>query len=617
MTNPHIGILPLGGELMDLLRQGRDFNTLDRYLAGFLMQEASRPVKELALAVALTSQATREGHVCLDLSGIAGRSLGNPAEEPLLTPPLEAWCQVLRESGVVGQPGDDMPLILDPRNRLYLHRYWDYEQRLAEGLLRRAQQSPGQLDRSRLKTDLERLFPPSSSGLPDDQKIAAATAVLKPFTVISGGPGTGKTTTVVRLLALLRQQLGGKRLRIALTAPTGMAAARLQQAIRLAKTRLPLDREQLQDLPETATTLHRLLGVKSQGSGFRYHKHHPLPLDLLILDEASMVDVALMAKLMDALPDSARLILLGDHHQLASVEAGAVLGDLCEGCEGPGGGFAQVLESLTGQPIPSADSPRNRLSDHVVVLRQSYRFSDASGVGQLARAVNSGSTDEACRQFATGPGRDDLNWLPGPAQAVEQSVRHFSELAEMIRSAEPVPKLFDKLYEFRLLCALRSGPRGVDQVNQSITRRLVQSGQIAAQQEWYPGRPVMMTRNDYTLNLYNGETGLVLPDPQQPDRLSVVFSDADQGLRWINPSRLPHCDTVYALTVHKSQGSEYAHVLLQLPDRDSPVLCRELLYTAITRAKTRFSIVGPEAVFRTAVSRQMQRTSGLQDRLQE
>ncbi len=615
MTRDHSGLLPLNPDLAARLRACADFNALDLYLANFLMGEAVSPDFELALAVALTSQATREGHLCLDLAGMADQALETPGERPFHTPSLEAWRETLLASGVVGRPGDPQPLILEPQNRLYLHRYWRYEQQLGEALLKRVRQPSGPLDRQQLKADLDTLFPPASGETPDGQKLAAASAVLHPFTVISGGPGTGKTTTVVRLLALLRQQPGGEHLRIALAAPTGMAAARLQQSIGLARSRLPLNRTQIDSLPESASTLHRLLGVTSQGTGFRHHRRRPLPLDLLILDEASMVDVALMAKLMEALPEHARLILLGDHHQLASVEAGAVLGDLCEGCEGPQGEFARELEAVTGQPIVPTAQSDNRLSNHVMVLRKSYRFSDASAIGQLSQAVNRGDKDDACRQLSQADGTGGLAWLSGSSRAIEQALEHFSELADMIESNTPVPQLFRKLHEFRVLCALRDGPGGVVSLNRMITRRLSEAGRIPAHSIWYPGRPIMITRNDYQLNLYNGETGLVLPHPDQADVLSVAFYGADQTLRWVNPSRLPHCETVYALTVHKSQGSEYDHVLLTLPDRDSPVLCRELIYTAITRAKSRFSLVGPEAVLRTAIGRPMQRMSGLRDRL--
>ncbi|MET0049690.1 MAG: exodeoxyribonuclease V subunit alpha [Candidatus Thiodiazotropha sp.] len=615
MTADHASILPLNHDLTMRLRACAEFNAVDLYLANFLMTEAVRPAMELALGVALTSQATREGHLCLDLEEASGQTFEASGEMSLHTPALETWCEVLLASGVVGRPGEFQPLILDHRNRLYLHRYWRYEQQLADALLSRARQPSDVVDRKQLKDALDRLFPATSESAPDGQKLAAASAVLHPFTVISGGPGTGKTTTVVRLLALLRQQPGGEHLRIALAAPTGMAAARLQQSIGVAKSRLPLTQAQIDDLPETASTLHRLLGVQSQGTGFRYHRRRPLPLDLLILDEASMVDVALMAKLMEALPDHARLILLGDHHQLASVEAGAILGDLCEGCDGPQETFARELEAVTGETIEPSGQSNNRLSDHVVVLRKSYRFSDQSGIGQLAQAVNRGDMDGACRQLEHADEAGDLAWLTRQSRAVERAVVHFSELAEMIDAGMPIAQLFSKLYEFRVLCALRDGPNGVLALNRQITRRLSETGRIPAHQTWYPGRPVMITRNDYQLNLYNGEMGLVLPHPEQADMLSVAFLGADQTLRWVNPSRLPHCETVYALTVHKSQGSEYGHVLLILPDRDSPVLCRELLYTAITRAKSRFSLMGPEAVLKTTIGRPMRRVSGLRDRL--
>ncbi|PVV24803.1 MAG: hypothetical protein B6D74_04630, partial [gamma proteobacterium symbiont of Ctena orbiculata] len=317
-------------------------NDLDLHLAEYLLTEAKEAASpSLALAVALTSRATGEGHVCLDLNQVAGRVLFDEEEIQVQAPGLEAWRDGLLASGIIGRPGDWQPLILDQRNRLYLHRYWAYEQRLGNALLQRAEDPDRQIDPEAGKEALARLFPADNRDAIDWQKLAVATASLRPLTIISGGPGTGKTTTVLRLLALLRQQAGGEALRIALAAPTGMAAARLQQAIQQAKASLSLSTEQLASIPEQASTLHRLLGMNRSGTGFRHHRDNPLLLDVVIVDEASMVDLALMAKLLDALPHSARLVLLGDRDQLASVEAGSVMGDLCAGCNGPDAEFAR------------------------------------------------------------------------------------------------------------------------------------------------------------------------------------------------------------------------------------------------------------------------------------
>ncbi|MCU7924439.1 MAG: exodeoxyribonuclease V subunit alpha [Candidatus Thiodiazotropha sp. (ex Dulcina madagascariensis)] len=599
--------------LRDLHRSNR-LDDLDLHLAEFLLAQATRPSQSLALAIALTTHATSEGHVCLDLKAIADESVFSTSDRVVRAPGLQTWRRELLESGVVGHPGEWQPLILDGSDRLYLHRYWDYEQRLGQGLLRRAEAVPGSIDLGLLKAGLQTLFRPPSGQGTDWQKIAAASAVLHRLCVISGGPGTGKTTIVVRLLALLRQQPGGDGLRIALAAPTGMAASRLQQAIRQSKASLPLSARQLRAIPEEASTLHRLLGVCRHGTGFRHHRENPLLLDAVIVDEASMVDVALMAKLLDALPEQARLILLGDRDQLASVEAGAVLGDICVGCEGPDRPFARRLEQITGQAVDVVTKSAGRLSNSVVLLRQSYRFDADSRIGQLARAVNQGDA-QAALALLRGREAEGIGWLAPETSTASVAASRYAALFRQLAAGASADRLFSTLYDFRLLCAVREGPYGVKQLNQAITRELIQAGHVADNREWYPGRPVMLTRNDYQLNLYNGETGIVLPHPDSAGELAVAFRGTDGEIRWVSHAALPHCETVYALTVHKSQGSEFRDVMLQLPDQPAAVLCRELLYTAVTRSKQRFTLVGMESVLAHTVARRLKRASGLADLL--
>ncbi|MES9836214.1 MAG: exodeoxyribonuclease V subunit alpha [Candidatus Thiodiazotropha sp.] len=599
--------------LRSLHRQGL-LDALDLHLAEYLLAEAKEAASpSLALAIALTSRATSEGHVCLDLRPVAGRVLIDEGENRVQAPELEAWRDGLLASGIIGRPGDWQPLILDRRDRLYLHRYWAYEQRLGSALLQRAEALDRQIDPETVKRALTTLFPADDGGAVDWQKLAVATAILRPLTIITGGPGTGKTTTVLRLLALLRQQPGGEALRIALAAPTGMAAARLQQAIQQAKASLSLSAEQLASIPEQASTLHRLLGMNRSGTGFRHHRDNPLLLDVVIVDEASMVDLALMAKLLDALPHTARLVLLGDRDQLASVEAGAVMGDLCAGCQGPDAEFARQLSLITRQTVAPGEGSGSGLRNSVVELRHSYRFDPRSPLGQLARAVNRGDTGQARELLDNGGG--ELDRLDSAGDLARRVADRFSRLFEAVRAGAPAASLFTLLYEFRLLCVLREGPRGVHAMNAAITRELIRQGQIRDQGEWYPGRPVMLSHNDYQLNLYNGETGIVLPHPQLKDELAVAFQGGGDEIRWVPPSRLPYCETVYAVTVHKSQGSEFQEVILQLPDQRSPILCRELVYTAITRSRRRFTLIGEEALFDWALTQPMRRSSGLADLL--
>ncbi|MBT3054607.1 MAG: exodeoxyribonuclease V subunit alpha [Candidatus Thiodiazotropha sp. (ex Codakia orbicularis)] len=599
--------------LLRSLNRQNLLNDLDLHLAEYLMAEADTPSPSLALAIALTSRATSDGHVCLDLGEVAGRALFDEAEMVVQAPGLEEWRVELRHSGIIGGPGDWQPLILDGRNRLYLHRYWAYERRLGDALLQRARSDDQVIDREGAKKALAILFPVHGADATDWQKVAVATAILRPLTIISGGPGTGKTTTVLRLLALLRLQPGGDALRIALTAPTGMAAARLQQAIQQAKASTALSKEQLATIPEQASTLHRLLGMNRSGTGFRHHRDNPLLFDVVIVDEASMVDVALMAKLLDALPHAARLVLLGDRDQLASVEAGSVMGDLCIGCDGPDDEFARQLSEITMQPVAAGEDSASELKNSVMELRQSYRFDPESPLGQLAKAVNRGDAQQA-RQLLHNGGEVLGRLAPG-GDVARLVASRFGKLFKAVGSGAPVASLFALLYEFRLLCVVREGPFGVNALNGAITRQLIRAGQIENHDDWYPGRPVMLSRNDYQLDLYNGETGIVLPHPERKHELAVAFQGSDGQVRWISPSRLPYCETVYAVTVHKSQGSEFQEVILQLPDQRSAVLCRELVYTAITRSRQRFTLIGDDAIFDAAVTHPMRRSSGLPDLL--
>ncbi len=598
--------------LLRQLHQQKQINDLDLYLAEYLLAEAETVSPPLALAVALTAHATSEGHICLDLNQLAGRVLFGDSAMAVQLPGISEWRTGLENSGIIGSPGDWQPLILDARNRLYLHRYWDYEQRLGAELLRRAAEADHGVDPELLKNALSMLFPDPGGDEADWQRIAVATAILRPLCIISGGPGTGKTSTVVRLLALLRQLPAGGGLRIALCAPTGMAAARLQQAIAQAKDSIPLSHQQLASIPDQASTLHRLLGMERTGTGFRHHRDNPLLLDLLIVDEASMVDMALLAKLVDALPKDARLVLLGDRDQLASVEAGSVMGDLCAGCLGPDQDFAKTLSEITSQQVAVGESSQSMLRNSVIELRRSYRFAADSRLAQLARAVNRGDAREAWRLLHDGGG---LQCIADPQAVSKLAAERFARLFQAVKAGTPVASLFVVLHEFRLLCALREGPAGVNALNSAITRELALAGHIEDRSEWYPGRPVMLTRNDYQLDLYNGETGIVLPHPDKPHELAVAFQGEGGQVRWISPSRLPFCETVYAVTIHKSQGSEFQEVLLRLPDQVGPVLCRELIYTAITRSRGRFTLVGGEAVFAAAITHAMQRSSGLADLL--
>ena len=596
---------------------------LDWHFARFMERLAGDASPELALAAALASHATGQGDICVNLRQWARRwrIMTDKAEAPaaFTLPPAHEWLDALRATSVVGQPGQRQPLVLDRRGRLYLYRYWRYEQRLGRDLLQRAREAPAPVDENRLRADLDRLFPRHSTLTgPDWQKIAAVVATLKRVCVISGGPGTGKTSTVLRILALLTGQTD-RPLRIALAAPTGKAAARMQESIRAAKPGLGLSNDQAAQIPEEASTLHRLLGSRPDSVYFRYNGDNPLPLDVLVVDEVSMVGLALLAKTVDALLPSTRLILLGDKDQLASVEAGSVLGDLCMGAGRFSPEFQTRLSALTGESLPRGKESSSSLVDAIVLLRHSYRFSAASGIGALAQAVNRGRAVETATLL---DGRyEDIDWRTLtqadelPEQLAEPVAAGFASYLDAVRTGATPETVFQEFNRFRVLCAVRSGPFGVEALNLLCEAILHKHGLIDHRQAWYSGRPVMVIRNDYNLRLFNGDIGITLPDLEEPERMKVFFLGNDGALRSFAPARLPEHETVYAMTVHKSQGSEFERILVVTPNEPSPVLSRELIYTALTRAKQQAVFYGAPEVFEAAVERRLRRSSGLRDRL--
>lgn len=594
------------------------FSPLDRQFARLMERLCKGPAPEVALAAALVSRAGGDGNVCLDLREAAATWAESAASIPN-APALAdagAWAARLRQTPIVGAPGEFKPLILDGAGRLYLHRYWEYEVRLADALRTRAAiaAASGPLDPARVREGLNRYFPASPGPDPDWQQVAAVAALRRRLCVISGGPGTGKTHTVGVLLALLLELAGDPPPRVALAAPTGKAAARLQESMQRLRAALPCPDPIRDRLPADAFTVHRLLGATPGSASFRHHAGNPLPLDVLVVDEASMVDLALMAKLFEALPAAARVILLGDKDQLASVEAGAVLGDLCS--EQPNGFSAEFIADYarwTGRALAAGPGTGNRppLADCVVQLEHNRRFAPGSGLLELSRAVNRGDADAALAVLGEGRGvsaRDlpDSNHLKA---ALRQPV--LEGYGPAMQARDPAAAL-QALERFRLLAAVRKGPQGVEQLNRLAAEILAEAGLLNPNGPWFAGRPVMVTENDHVQRLFNGDIGITLPEPGTGE-LRVHFAAPGGETRSVSPARLPRHETAFALTVHKSQGSEFGRVLLILPDPDQRVLSRELLYTGVTRARDGVELWFKEPVFRAAVTRRVTRASGLRD----
>ncbi|OJA05150.1 exodeoxyribonuclease V subunit alpha [Halomonas sp. QHL1] len=693
---------------------------LDLALVRFLDRETQNAPPLLLLGAALASHQLGRGHVCLDVAATLeapdfalslppeGDDLNDPPPLPshvLATLTLPEWQAALNHPTLISDGPGNTPLVKSDSSglshkttRLYLRRYWQFEQTLHQEIAVRLSVDSSE-ESPLLKSALDALFPATDTL--DWQKNACALAARSPFAIITGGPGTGKTTTVVRLLALLQTlqlaQPSAHPLRIRLAAPTGKAAARLNESIAGQVKDLPLSGlESLLDeqsaaassnaieIPTEVTTIHRLLGARADTRHFRHNAANPLALDVLVVDEASMVDIEMMTALLSALPTSAKLVLLGDKDQLASVEAGAVLGDLCRRADAAHytPATAQWLAELTDHPLPNEliDPDGQPLDQAITMLRVSHRFTETSGIGQLAQAINqplsealrerdkhqavhgvlnngyadlhhlvlkpdAQNEDSALERLvitgsperfpSTGEGRTDhkgkpiapptgychyLNTLdserPDTALAFEENGDAYDAWAKQVLNAYS---------RFQLLCALRKGPWGVEGLNLRIAKtlrreKLLFGNDHTFEKGWFEGRPVLVTQNDYGLKLMNGDIGITMavPDPRAPSRtlLRVAFptSDPENPIHWVLPSRLHAVETVFAMTVHKSQGSEFQHTALLLPQTPNPILTRELVYTGITRARDWLTLIeAKRGILNDAVTREVMRVSGVEE----
>ena len=691
---------------------------------------------DVLLAAVLCSEQLSRGHVCLDLSTAHQIVFPTSDSDSRIReynnwPEVTTWIENLQHSPLVTvvERGVDWeaastPLVLDVENRrLYLARYWYFEQRLAGNIARRLKQNSLPFDEARLQSEIAELFPDRENSGSRDQCLAVANSVDRWFSVITGGPGTGKTTTVARLLALrLLQYLAAgndpAELRILLMAPTGKAAQRLNESLSHATQQLDVDQRVQDALKQvSAGTIHRLLGwtplPPERGGPFRHRAEVPLEADIVLVDEASMVDLALMCRLFDAIPLSAQVILIGDRDQLASVEAGGVLSDLCGNLSGNTVGRLsekrrEVIARRTGLSMADAGSdasstsvpvrelvpaekqktkPTSRkrkadskqltlsfdvaensdndstpslasveqvdtaalssttsasaLAESVVTLNYSHRFSAASSLGQLAAAIREGRAEEAISLLrAANP--DEIRWLDddhtetSPVDAaIDQAANGYRDYLERLKD-EPngAVEILHQAAQIRVLCAHRSGLRGETMLNQRIVDRLTADGLLSPSAGDSLGRLVMVSRNDYRLDLFNGDVGEVAkadtepkPSPVAGQSRVIVFEDGsdDSGVRRVPASLIPSVQDCFAMTIHRSQGSEFRQVLLVLPEHDSPVLSRELLYTAVTRVKESvdhasgqaspgfLGIAGSESVVRAAIDRCIHRVSGLSE----
>jgi exodeoxyribonuclease V alpha subunit len=637
-------------ELGQLRRIGVAFA---RFMASLGMTETSHIV-----SCAVLSELEGRGHSCLLLSDLVNgpsalMGLSDEHWQSLtalvgtMPKDVDGWQESLQQCAqvwVVGNQDLQQPLVLE-EDRLYFRRYWKDETRVAQTVMQLAATSRD-VDESRVKQWLDKLFDskvgqPDANLGPDWQKIACAIAIRRNLSIITGGPGTGKTYTVARLLALLFALSDAPdRLRVALAAPTGKAAARLKQSIDSALIELSekisdeLPLAELTSRMGAARTLHSLLGTQFDTRAFKHCASNPLDIDVLIVDEASMVHLEMMARLLDALPPNAMIILLGDKDQLASVEAGAVLGDMCFNAQS--GGYSEAtltyIANTTGQSIPVAyTGEAGVLAQQTVMLRHSHRFTGP--ISDLAVATNLGIATEAISclrekkdkilswqenaqlEYVLQLAQNGRDGCEGGYGAYLRLLDDCPDTDDVVIYEQWVNRVLQEFESFRILCAVREGDWGVAGLNKGIEKRLETARLIKRSGEWYVGRPVMVTRNDYSVRVFNGDIGIALVDPVNKKSLRVYFLDG-QKVRSVLASRLQSVETAYAMTVHKSQGSEFHHTVVVLPRETSPVITRELIYTGITRSRRFFTLVTPvSTVFEVAVQTQVQRTSGLGSRL--
>lgn len=575
VLDPTDARLALGADgLLATFNTAGVITSADVHVATNLGRLGGEPDATVLLAIALTARAVRAGSICLDLSTIPDL----PVDEPLPWPEPAAWASAVAASPLVG-----LGVLHWEHGLLYLDRYHEQETQVLDDLTTRAASIPP-YDPAVVDAALGRVFGEGYA----EQQAACRGAAGQWTTVITGGPGTGKTTAVAGLLVALHEQAEsrGDTLRVAMAAPTGKAAARLEEAVHRSAARFAdADRARLEGL--SAMTLHRLLRpLPGNSTRFRHHRGNRLPHDVVVVDESSMVSLTMMARLLEAVRPDARLVLVGDPDQLSSVDAGAVLTDLVRGYE--------------GRP----DSP-------VAALRTTHRF--GAEIGSLAEALRLGDADAALEILAAG--HEEVEWVTDadPASQIRSTALPAALAVRDAAVAGDMARALAALDRHRLLCAHRDGPYGVRHWNRRIEQWLAAETGDPLYERDYLGRPLLVTANDHALRIYNGDTGVVVAMPDGGRRVAIAGSGAEP--LHFAPSRLGDVDTMHAMTIHKSQGSQADVVSVLLPDVESRLLTRELFYTAVTRAQRRVRVIGPEPAVRAAIERQAQRASGLRVRL--
>ena len=596
------------------------FAPIDWHLAQLLTAPLQRATESLGLAIALVSKRCREGHVCAALSEVAGLPLtatelfGEESPGNESWPPLEPWLELIQASTLVTRADafdPSKPLVLSG-DRLYLTRYFLHETALREKLCERLSAPLLVRDPSRIRPSIEALYAPLHSDS-ERQRLAIALALGSRLCIVTGGPGTGKTTAIVRLLAVLIEEAlrSGEGVPVVrLLAPTGKAASRIAESIRFSKEKLPIEDAIKRAIPDHAETLHRALGSAARAER---RKRQRLAADIVIVDEASMVDLALMRRLFDACVQVPRLILLGDPEQLESVLAGSVLSELTSNTHaGYHHATASLLQSMTGLEVVTSPREAPSIHDCRIELTVSHRFTAESGVGSLAMAVRDGNSDEAWAILNSGKSGVRFVQVAQKGPAASKALVEIAESGyRLFRAAATPEAAFDALFQFRILCGHRHGPLGVEAVNAALCERIASRARRASAS----AVPLLITENAPDLTLFNGDVGVLWRDRESSQAQQAYVRSSAGALRCFSIARLPAHETAFAMTVHKSQGSEIDQVVFILPGENSPLLSRELLYTAITRARTACTILGTQEAFVLACKKKSQRFSGLAQQL--
>ncbi len=609
----------------DVIINLRCFSDIDRHTA-LCLGEDGQPL--FILIVMLLSHRLYSGHVCIDLSELCGNPLSDFFHEEdedyqictgLIFPDSKEISAVLRKHHSVGGEDDYSPVILDESGRLYFYKFRKFETSLTDNILERTSPALSSDEVMNIRSEFMALFPFEDNTI-DMQALSAYLSLRSRFTVISGGPGTGKTFTVVKIISLLASAYSrkGRRISIALAAPTGKAAARLKESVKssLSGLDIPEDIEAL--IPGETYTIHRLLKTRGRMTGFVHNEANTLPHDVVVIDESSMVDLALMTRLICALKKDSHLILLGDRDQLASVEGGAVFGDICDrGNEhGYTPGMAREISDFFGQTdsgiIPSDDSS-NPMLGSLAVMHRSYRFGTGSGIGLLAESIKKGDSLRCVELLRDGQFPDiriiEDGTESSAVSVIEQKADEFFTGPSSGTSAETMAGF---IRSFSVLTAMRRGIRGAENMNTLVEKALASWDIIDPSERFYTGRPVMIRTNNYRLNLFNGDIGIIRNTDSEKNAL---FHDEGGDIRSIPLMRLPEHETAFAMTVHKSQGSEFDSIMLVLPRKWNRLLTRELLYTAVTRARKNVVIVADGELLKQMVITPVNRSTGLRERI--